>query len=197
MVKKEAEHHAGFFSPLVDHKRIKIVASCIPPQSRVLDLGCGAGGLIPVLPSGCSYVGVDHTPGLIESNKENFPQHFFRQIDMGECILPFNSGAFDVVILAAFLGSLKNPRILLSEVARVLKSRGLVVVTTPSTAGGRLHGILAALRMLANDASTGVVWNKAKLEECLPLTGLSLADFKMFEMGLNQLFILKKEPHDQ
>ena len=197
MKEKRPAYRGGVLSPMVDQKRMKIVASCIPDHSRVLDLGCGAGTLIPVLPPNCSYVGVDHVSRLIESNKENFPQHFFRQIELRECILPFNSGAFDVVVLAAFLGSLKNPRILLSEVSRVLKSRGLVVVSTPSRTGGRLHEILASLRILDKEPSAEVVWSRARLEACLPMTGLSLAEFKMFEMGLNQLFILKKEPHGQ
>lgn len=188
--------HSGLLSPWVDAMRMKKVAGHIPPNSRVLDIGCGPGMLIPLLPENTSYVGVDIDHLVIESNRKKFPEHFFREAEAGSSVLPFNNEAFDVVVLAAFLEHLENPRILLSEVSRVLKLSGVVIATTPSPMGGWLHEILASVHLLSHEAAEDHedFLNKAKLEACLPLTGLSLSIYKTFQMGLNQLFILKKEP---
>lgn len=188
--------HKGLLSPFVDNWRMKKVARLIPAHTRVLDIGCGPAMLISHLPAGCSYVGIDSDAALIEANRRKYPDHFFRETEATSSVFPFNDDAFDVVVMAAFLEHLSNPRVLLSEVARVLKLSGLAVATTPSSAGGHLHEVLAGLRLLSHEAAEDheKFWNRQELERVCVGTGLRVDRYRHFQAGLNQLIIFKKEP---
>jgi SAM-dependent methyltransferase len=74
-----------------------INAMCIPPQSRILELGCGCG--IPVareLAPHHRYLGVDLSPVQIERARRLVPDGDFACVDM--TALSFSSGSFDAII---------------------------------------------------------------------------------------------------
>jgi SAM-dependent methyltransferase len=77
--------------------RRDLAVKFIPPNSRVLDLGCGAMALRDVLPHGCSYTGVDilpHHPGVVVANLN---------------MMEFPQGEFDVTTLLGVVEYLENP----------------------------------------------------------------------------------------
>jgi SAM-dependent methyltransferase len=52
----------------------RIAAALEPmPPGRLLDVGCGVGDLIPFLPHGWSYVGLDFTPDLLVAARRRYP----------------------------------------------------------------------------------------------------------------------------
>jgi SAM-dependent methyltransferase len=188
------KQHTGLLSPWVDGMRVRKVTRRVPERSSVLDLGCGSGLLLSVLPVGCSYTGVDQDNRVIEMNARRFPQHRFHCVDVTKDPLPFSGPQFDVVVIAAFLEHVENIQFLLKETGRVLKGGGSAVVTTPSGLGGWVHDILAHLGLLSRDAAEEHkgFWTADSLEKNLNSTGLKLASKEFFQCGLNQLFILKK-----
>ena len=49
----------------------------IPPNSSVLDIGCGTGFLVPFLPHETMYTGIDLEPNYIKSGKLRYPRMEF------------------------------------------------------------------------------------------------------------------------
>lgn len=111
-----------------DHKRILELVDF--HNKRVLDIGCGYGALLRLIPTG---------PGLkygVESNAYatkvcrgyNLKVRLHSRLDC----LPFRRRFFDVVVMNEVIEHLENVVIILGEVKRILKRRGLLVITTPN-----------------------------------------------------------------
>jgi hypothetical protein len=77
--------------------RARVAASLIAPNSRVLDLGCGACLLRSALPEGCEWLGYDLRP--------QSPDVVALDLDAGE----FPDGRYDYVVLLGVLTWLKRP----------------------------------------------------------------------------------------
>ncbi len=94
----------------------------IAPDARVLEVGCGAHGLIFFFGTE-NGVGVDP---LADHYARLFPQWQSRARTVaapGEQ-LPFQAGSFDVVLCDNVVDHAENPRRILEEIARVLKPGG-------------------------------------------------------------------------
>ena len=50
--------------------------------SRLLDIGCDEGFIIPFLDEAIEYVGVERDPILLNKAKEKYPDHKFYQIEI-------------------------------------------------------------------------------------------------------------------
>lgn len=108
------------------------ITSLVPYEKKVLDIGCGKGFLLPfLLRKRCEVFGIDvFAP-------ENVAKGFsaYQQLDLQEKThIPYPDENFDVVILADFIEHIRNPRAILSEVKRVLKSDGSVIISTGNVA---------------------------------------------------------------
>ena len=107
------------------------LASLLPPEAAVLDLGCGAG--IPVThllsDKGFTITGVDISAGQLNLARQNFPKGTFIKADMAE--VTFEPGRFDTVI--AFYSIIHVPRTehpaLLERVHRWLEPGGMFLAT--------------------------------------------------------------------
>ena len=106
-----------------------MVATHITPDSRVLDLGCGRGGVVERFWREVRLaVGVDpDAPSLTEHRAGSMP--VIR--GLGET-LPFANEAFDLVVCVWVLEHLADPARTLSEVRRVLRPGGHFVFLTPN-----------------------------------------------------------------
>jgi len=102
------------------------------PGLRVLDLGCGAGrfsGLARA--AGAKVVGVDIAEGALERARANVPGGDFRLVEEG-APLPLDDGEVELVWCSEVLQHVPDAARLLSEVRRVLRSGGRLVVTVPA-----------------------------------------------------------------
>jgi len=102
---------------------------------KVLDVACGNARLYQLFVEqgrvdGISYTGVDFSEELLNMARKRFPDIDVRLGEMQK--LPFADNSFDIVFcLAAFhhLPKDENRLIALKEMARVLKSGGVVIMT--------------------------------------------------------------------
>lgn len=118
-----------------------IVIECLSPSKRVLDLGCGRGGILESLHSQAGLaVGID--PDLLSLREHRTPA-LPRACVLGEH-LPFSEDAFDLICCSWVLEHLTDPVAGFREVARVLRPRGHFVFVTPN----RRHPLLALNRAL-------------------------------------------------
>jgi SAM-dependent methyltransferase len=99
------------------------------PESSVLDLGCGRGGVVELIWRDVKLAaGLDpDIPSLTGHRASGMP--ILRGV--GEH-LPFAAGSFDLVVCVWVLEHLKEPLNVLSEVRRVLRPGGHFVFLTPN-----------------------------------------------------------------
>ncbi len=117
-----------------------MVRSHLTPESSVLDLGCGRGGVVELFWRDVKLAaGLDpDEPSLAERRTRGMPVVAGR----GEH-LPFAGEAFDLVVCVWVLEHLRTPESVLREVHRVLRPGGHFVFVTPNVR----HPLLAFNRL--------------------------------------------------
>ena len=100
---------------------------------RVLDAGCGTGGLIRRLVlrhPDWSWTGIDVEPLACELARERAPMAEIREGSV--TVLPWADGSFDAVVSADVIYHLDDDGAALREFFRVLKPGGMVVINVPA-----------------------------------------------------------------
>ena len=100
-------------------------------RPRVLDIACGSGfGLQMLAEAGASVVGADLDPMALWEARRTAPGAALVRGDAGR--LPFASDTFDLVASFETLEHVPAPRALVSELRRVLRHAGRLVLSTPN-----------------------------------------------------------------
>ncbi len=123
--------------------RTGFARSSISPADRVLDLGCGAGDLTAELARVAgSVVGVDVAEAALGRARRRHPEITFLRAEIdGE--LPVQDNGFDVVWSSEVIEHVADTARWLSEIRRVLRPGGRLLLTTPSH--GRLKLLVGGL----------------------------------------------------
>jgi SAM-dependent methyltransferase len=109
----------------------------LPPQCRILELGCGSGSLwvenLDRIPEGWEILLTDFSTGMLVQAQENLggkrPFHF-QVVDAQQSPLPFDNETFGAVIANHMLYYIVDKPALLVEIRRVLKSGGQFYAST-------------------------------------------------------------------
>jgi ubiquinone/menaquinone biosynthesis C-methylase UbiE len=121
------------------HRSDYETAALLAQDKTVLDLGCNGGHGTIILGSACKEItGVDVSPTAIATAKSRHESGKvqFRLVD--GLTLPFPDQSFDLITSFQVIEHLAGYETYFSEIKRVLKSEGLLLVTTPNAAI-RLH----------------------------------------------------------
>ena len=115
------------------HKALRrIVADLIQPEDRVLECACGTGLLTEVIAGKCKAVtATDFAPKMLKRAEKNcaaFGNITFRQADITD--LKYPAGAFDKVVAGNVIHLLDEPMKALSELNRVCRDGGLLIIPT-------------------------------------------------------------------
>lgn len=113
------------------YKREMLKRLTVKDGEKVLDVGCGNGVLINGIACKAKVRahGVDISPGMIDECKKRAPHIDFR-VSEAET-LPFSDNEFDVVTMCCVLHHINEPEKFFSEVRRVLKPGGRLVIGDP------------------------------------------------------------------
>lgn len=100
-----------------------------PDTARVLDLGCAFGfGTRALLPRPC-VVGIEVSEKYLRrATREVRGARFLRAVGAA---LPFDEASFDAVVCLDVLEHVPDERLVLAEIARVLRPGGTLVVSVP------------------------------------------------------------------
>jgi SAM-dependent methyltransferase len=121
----------------------------VTSQTRLLDAGCGEGGLTRDYQSKAALVvGIDRYLTPIQATVE------LTKVTNGDIrALPFPAHAFNFITCSWVLEHLKEPEIVFREFARVLEPGGHLLFITPNA----YHYLIWARRLIPNKVSTPVV----------------------------------------
>ncbi|MBI4845695.1 MAG: methyltransferase domain-containing protein [Candidatus Omnitrophica bacterium] len=126
-----------------DKLRIAVVLEALSPQEgeKILDIGCGVGTFaFHSAKSGAYCTGADYSlNSVLMARKINNRYRLKRPADFVRADamrLPFKSEVFDKVVCADFIEPIndKEKDILIREIKRVLKPKGIAVIFTPNAA---------------------------------------------------------------
>jgi SAM-dependent methyltransferase len=108
--------------------REELVLSLVKPKKSdtLLDIGCGGGAILRQIGE-CKKFGADIEP-------KDIPGVEVRFTDLNSGKLPFDESGFDWVVCTEVIEHLSNPDNLISEINRVLKPSGVLVLSTPNLA---------------------------------------------------------------
>ena len=105
----------------------------ITKKVDVIDFGCGYGylGLVlmPLLPNGSSYTGVDISEKLINKGKEIFKDLPFNHKFILSSVnnVPEKDDTFDIAICNSVLMHIPEPDAVLAEMKRITKNDGMII----------------------------------------------------------------------
>jgi ubiquinone/menaquinone biosynthesis C-methylase UbiE len=123
---------------------VDFVESLERRDGAALDLGCGDGRLTLALRAK-RIVGADVSHVALERARSRVEERGIELVELTPgAPLPFDDGAFDLVLIAETIEHVVDVQTLLSEARRVLQPGGELAITTP--AHGRLTGLSLLFR---------------------------------------------------
>jgi SAM-dependent methyltransferase len=112
-------------------EHLRDFARSLGRADRALDLGCGDGRLTAELEAG-ELTAADVSRVALERARRRLPGARLAELDP-DAPLPFEDGAFDLVLCAETIEHVRDVQLLLSEVRRVLRPGGTLALTTPAS----------------------------------------------------------------
>lgn len=103
----------------------------LKPRDKILDIGCGTGALLQHIATAFPTVdlnGIDFSREMLQIAKNNLGPRATLQVANAEK-LPFKSHQFDAVLSISSFHYWRNPEKCLTEIIRVLKPSGQLVIT--------------------------------------------------------------------
>jgi len=98
-------------------------------RPKILDVGCGTGGMLPLLEEFGEVVGIDHSSDAIRFCQKRGGS----EVKLGSVeSLPFAPKSFELVTMFDLLEHLEDDRQALRESFRVLKEGGYLLLTVPA-----------------------------------------------------------------
>lgn len=125
----EAEDHHWWFRGRRAVVRALLSRTPLPPQPWILDAGCGTGGNLGRYACLGEAWGVDPSPEAVRFCRERGLENIY-EASLEQ--LPFDDGSFDLVIATDVIEHVEGEQRALSELCRVAKPRGAMLLTVPA-----------------------------------------------------------------
>jgi ubiquinone/menaquinone biosynthesis C-methylase UbiE len=153
---------------------LAVIKSVIPSLAgiRILDVGCGSGGLARLLvEEGAEVTGIDPNPQALTAARTLAPAARFEEA--GAEALPFEDAVFDAVLIVNALHHVPLDAMdrALTEAARVARPGGWLIVLEPLAVGNFFQALRVvedetAVRLAAQNAlARAVETNRLRLEK--------------------------------
>ena len=118
----------AFFHKNRERATRKLVERYAPQGAPILDAGCGTGLNLRNMPAGS--VGMDINPRNLELVASRLPGH---RVVLGDVeAMPFEDDSFGAVVCTEVLEHVPDPSTALREIARVLRSGGVLIGSVPA-----------------------------------------------------------------
>jgi len=174
-----------------------LVSRFIPRDSKILEMGCGAGrATIPLKKMGHDITGIDIVPRMIEGARHNARESSL-QIDfavMDASETGFEDGSFDAVLflyngIESVPGDPKRQKVI-NEAYRILKDGGVFLLVTQSVFNRRGAGLCA--RKFVNSVARRLTLEKARPFDYL--NGLEYGECVIWLDGMKSFVVKLTNP---
>lgn len=164
---------AALYDPLIARASEAVRASNLQPlrevnNKEVLLMGIGSGLDIPHLPHGHRYTGIDITPAMLERAANRAAGRSDIELHEGDVMaMPYADNSFDIVVMHLILAVVPQPKLALSEAARVVRPGGQILILDKFLRPGAWAPIRRTLNLLSRHIATrtDVVFEEV-LESC-------------------------------
>ena len=173
--------------------RSRRIVKYIPRGGSVCDIGCGAEPKFLLALGNLISEGWGIDKKTITQTWNDRVQTVKEDLDQ-KSRLPFDNEKFNCVTLLASIEHLAFPRNVLEEAKRVLRTGGIIIVTTPTPLARPILEILAFLGLLSKEEVKDHkhYYYKQALIKLFEGLGFSIVKHQYFELGLNQVIVAKK-----
>lgn len=126
----QISEHDNYFTPVLQEVMLKLDVK----KASVLDVGCGTGLFLkPLIVAGCTQLyGVDGPQDFTGRALSRGYKEVSEVADLNISPLPGANESFDLVVCKDVFEHLLNPTHALSEISRVLKKDGLLLLHVPN-----------------------------------------------------------------
>lgn len=153
--------------PLPEYRHLLL--DVVPEAGTTLEIGIGTGGLLTELTKRAdNVIGVDHSPTMLEESRRKLACEGISNVDLrlGEMThLPIVDRTADCTILNMVLHHAAAPQLVLSEICRVLKPGGMLIIADLAR-----HELEAAREQLADQ---WLGFDELELSNMLASTGFT------------------------
>ena len=113
---------------------LSVLASLIPPQARVLDLGCGSGALGQHLAStkGCNVDGVTLNEAEAAHARPHYQRIVVDNLETCDLFTTFAGQRYDAIVCADVLEHLSRPERVLAACRELLAPSGQLLISVPN-----------------------------------------------------------------
>lgn len=129
------QHYRELYSTFTNHVgRYHFASRFIGPESNVLDLGCGCGYGAEYLAqaSGRRVVGMDRSAEGVAYGRRWYPGRRVKFVRGDVTGIPLHSASIDAIVAMEIIEHVEGPAAMLDEIVRVLKPKGLLLISTPN-----------------------------------------------------------------
>jgi len=169
--------------------RMRMASPWIEKGSRILDIGCHEGEFLEYLGDRVvESIGIDPEATQVEAKSYSLLKGTFAPQS------EFAFGSFDATVMLATLEHMNDINGIAQECARILRSRGRVIVTVPSLVVDQLLVVLVRTRLLDGmslEQHHGL--EPSQVPKAFISNSFSLLAHKRFQLGLNHLYVFEKE----
>lgn len=168
-----------FFHPRIKHA---INYMDIKPGERILDVGIGTGLSLSEYPPYCSVVGIDLSTEMLKKAKEKIAAGRLRHINvlsMDAMKIGFKDDTFDKVFISHVVSVVPDPYKVMSEVKRVCRKGGQVVIVNHFKSKNRL---VETVEKIINPVCKRIGWRSDLcLNEFIDRSGLNVREKYMLK----------------
>lgn len=182
----------GLLSPLLRRIRFAKILKNIPANSRILDIGCDSAKILESLKGFKKYTGIDTAEDIILLNKKRYSARNIVFKLMAADEVGLLSDSYDVVLMAALIEHLPDFEKILTNLWPICSGQGIIIITTPKKTADLILKFGSLMKIFARESNESHVRYYSR-NDFMKLTGWKLEKYTTFELGINQLLVLKKQ----
>lgn len=127
------KYHKKDLHPIVDimqRHRVQSIKKLLPESGKILIAGCGSGYDMSIVKSKMDGYGIDISKQAIKKSMQKYPRFNYKFGSITK--IPFKDNLFDIIVCSEVIEHVPNRKKAFSEMKRVLKSGGILIITTPN-----------------------------------------------------------------